>query len=367
MATTSYASADNQTAKRWGNDLYAEALRQSVIGLLAGKGEDAFFQIRDDFKEGQKGDLVRVQLDTQLSGDGRQGSEPLEGFEEAHVSYTQDLTINEIRHATSEEGGISYQRQAADYSIRERAKNKLADWWEQKFDTSFLNQACSNTVADDTNTKNTGNNAVTAFSTDQRYLTGAANVQSLAAGDEFTLDHIVAAIAKGKTFNRADGTGDPLRPGKIFGKRCYVCIIHPLQARDLKTSTSTNGMAELAKAFFQGMGDNNPIAKGYFMGGTEVVGYWHNTLILENARIPYGIDESDGTYETDTRSAVLLGAQAVVGAFAKGNDLERMKWVEKTFDFDQYTAVAAMCIYGMVKARWNSVDHGVIQIPTYAV
>ncbi len=51
----------------------------------------------------------------------------------------------------------------------------------------------------------------------------------------------------------------------------------------------------------------------------------------------------------------------------EGGKAERYLWNEETFDFGNEHGVAVSLISGCKKAIFNSVDHGVIVIGTYAV
>ena len=68
-----------------------------------------------------------------LTGDGIEGDGTLEGNKEALTTYTDDVVINQLRHAVRSGGKMSEQR--IPFSVREEARLGLQDWWRDRFDT----------------------------------------------------------------------------------------------------------------------------------------------------------------------------------------------------------------------------------------
>lgn len=369
MATTSFATGDSQTRKAYAADLLSESVRGSLAGLLVPKSnkqndrETAGVYMFDELV-GAKGDVVNYTLRKQLTGAGKQGSEILKGAEESLTTYTSSLTINLLRWAVSSEDGISWQRLMVKNDIRDVAKEALKEWWIDRLDQCIINQLAGNTAQ--TDTKYTGNNSVSIVEiTNHRVIRGQSNVQSLTTGNEMTPQHIDYCVAKARQL--ATTTGEPIKPLNILGKQCYVLIVHSDQARDLRAATGAGSLLDMAKSFFQGAGKENPIADGgYDMGNTKVVGYYNNTLILENPFVPLGLNDSTGAAVTSTRAAVFLGRGALAFGFGKNDAINRMNWVEESDDYENIVGVSAGLLFGCKRIVFNGLDHGVILVPTYA-
>jgi len=146
MALTSYGVNSPEAVKLWSKVLSREALKATWIGKFIGEGSDALVQQRDDFKK-SAGDRLTTTLRMQLTGDGVLGDGTLEGNEERLTTYTDNLLIDQLRHAVRSAGKMTEQR--IPWSIREEAKDGLVDWWAGRMDTAFFNQLCGYTVQTD--------------------------------------------------------------------------------------------------------------------------------------------------------------------------------------------------------------------------
>jgi N4-gp56 family major capsid protein len=351
MATTAYGVNANEAVKLWSRRLAREALKETFIQRFIGTGDNNVIQEKTDTKK-DSGDRVRVTLRMQLTGDGVLGDSTLEGNEEALTTYTDDLLINQLRHAVRSGGKMTAQR--IPFSIREEAMSGLRDWWSDRLDTAFFNQICGYTVQ--TDTRFTGNNATIAPDTSHRvWMTGSADETVQADSTKIaTLSMIDAAVTKAKLMTPG------LRPIKVDGKEHYVVFLHPYQVYSIRTSTSTGQWLDIQKAALSGSGaKDNPI----FSGALGV----HNGCILHEAtRVTNGVHSSTGAAQTSTRRAVLCGAQSAFIGFGQNSSFKEFDWQESLFDYDNQLGVKAGCIYGMKKARFNSADFGSITMTSFA-
>lgn len=94
---------------------------------------------------------------------------------------------------------------------------------------------------------------------------------------------------------------------------------------------------------------------------------YNGVIIHADNRIPFGVNGSTGAAVTGVRRSFLAGAQAAVVGFGQDNGPNKMTWDEKTFDYGNKLGVAAGMIWGLKKSLFNSVDYGVVVIPSYAV
>ena len=118
MATTAYTVNSSETVKLWRKKLAREALKATWFGKFIGDSSDDLVQVFDETKK-SAGDRITVILRMQLTGDGVLGDGTLEGNEEALTTYTDNLFIDQLRHAVRSAGKASDQR--ISFSVREEA------------------------------------------------------------------------------------------------------------------------------------------------------------------------------------------------------------------------------------------------------
>jgi N4-gp56 family major capsid protein len=347
MALTSYGVNSPEAVKLWSKALMREALKATWIGKFIGDSADSLIQQKDDFKK-SAGDRLTLTLRMQLTGDGVLGDGTLEGNEERLTTYTDNLLIDQLRHAVRSAGKMTEQR--IPWSIREEAKDGLVDWWAGRMDTAFFNQLCGYTAQ--TDLRYTGNNAVLAPTTVVR-PNSRADDQSLTTGDEFTLQLIDTAVAQAKLATPV------MRPLKMNGEDRYVLFLHTNQVTQLRTNTATGQWLDIQKAAATGDGSkNNPIWTG-------ALGMYNGVILHESTRITPGVNSSTGASVANTRRAVLAGAQAMVLGFGGGESYGSWDWNEELFDYGNQLGVEAGCIFGLKGVRYNSADFSKICIDTY--
>lgn len=349
MAATEYGVNSAEAVKLWSKKLYREGMARAWVSKFIGDSDSSLIQRKSDLKK-SAGDRIRLTLRMQLSGDGVQGDNTLEGNEEALTTYTDDILVNQLRHAVRSKGKMSEQR--IPWSVREEAMDGLADWMAARYDTWFFNQICGNVAQ--TDTRYTGNQAALAATTVQR-PNAVANDQSLGTSDTFTLARIDAARTTAVT-------ASPIfRPLKINGEDKYVCFLHPYQVRDMRTSTSTGQWLDIQKAAMAGSkASDSPIYTG-------ALGEYNGVILHEANRVTLGVHSTASTAVANTRRAAFCGAQAACIAFAGDTaGLSDPAWVEELFDYKNQLGVSGGFISGLKKTRFNSADFSTIAISTYA-
>lgn len=361
MANTGFSVNHALARKAWSKELWYEALKDAYIGRFIGEGSDSLIQNHVDLKKG-KGDRITVGLRMQLSGDGIQGDNTLEGNEEALQTYSQNVTIDQLRHAVRSQGKMSEQRVLFD--LREECLMGLKDWWADRIDTWFFNQVCGNIVQSDT--RYTGNQAIITLDANHivrgRSLLLTANDSMLTANtatQQFGLQMIDYAVELAKT--GVSGTSVPIRPLNVEGwpDPVYVAFLHPYQITDMRTSTDTNQWQDIQQAAMQGGNvTKNPIFTG-------ALGMYNGTLLYESSRIPLGVSTA-GAAVSGVRRGVLCGAQAAHIAFGADNSPDAFSWVEELFDYGNQLGVAAGSIAGLVASAYNSSRFGSIVMASAA-
>lgn len=355
MATTGYLTGNNLTVKVWAKKLFEEALKQTYFARFMGSDSGSVVQLRNEVSKGP-GDRITVGLRMQLTGSGVQGDNTLEGNEEALVTYTDNLFIDQLRHAVRSAGKMSEQR--IPFDLRDECRLGLQDWWADRLDTSFFNQIGGNTAQSDT--RFTGNQATIAPDASHKKFVNSNETTdaSISTTSLFTLSVIDKAVEAAVT--QATGTSPVLRPVKYEGQNMYVCFIHPVQVTDMRTTTSTGQYLDIQKAAMQGgRVDNNPIFTG-------ALGVYNNVVLHSSFRIPQAVNAGTSLAIGSTRRAVLCGAQAAVMAYGQDNGDGEMSWVEEVFDYANQLGVSAGLIFGIKKTVFNSADFATITIPTYA-
>lgn len=349
MADTNYGVNHPLAIKKWSPELMAEALKKTFVLQFMSKGKDSLVSIKTDLTDKEGGDRIRQGIRSQLKGRGVTGDNTAEGNEEALETFYQDVLINQLRHSVKSGGKMSEQR--IPFSVRDEAKDGLADWWADRIDTWFFNQICGNTAQ--TDDAYYGFNAPVAPDADHITYgdSGSTAETSISATTvaQFNLSFIDTAVEKAKLAKNA------LRPIKINGKSHYAMFIHPYQVTSLRKTTTAGLWQDIQKSAIQGgQTSDNPIFTG-------ALGMYNNVILHESTRIPVAPTNAN------VRRAVLCGAQSACIAFGRGYGKNVFQWVEELFDYKNKLGVLAGCQAGMVKTRFDNSDYGTVVVPTYAV
>jgi N4-gp56 family major capsid protein len=353
MATTSYGVNNALAVKLWAKKLFVESLKATQFANFLGNDSSSLVQWKDETSK-SAGDRITVGLRMQLTGGGVQGDGTLEGNEEALVTYTDNLFIDQLRHAVRSAGKMSEQR--IPFSVRDEAMSGLRDWWADRLDQSFFNQICGNNAQ--TDTRYTGNQA-TIIPNAANYISAKAAAtadESITSSDTMTLTVIDKAVAAAKTLTPM------IRPVKVEGQDKYVCFLHPYQVYSIRTATTTGQWLDIQKAAMAGADSTkSPIYTG-------AIGEYNGVVLVESARVSTGVNSSTAAAISTVRRAVLCGAQsAVFGTGREGGTPDKMNWVEELFDYENQLGVSAGLIFGLKKTVFNSKDFATIALPSYAV
>lgn len=357
MATTAYGVGNPLAQKLWSKKLFHEAIGLSYVSKFMGNSDASLIQVKTETQK-DAGDRITVGLRRLLTGDGIQGDSTLEGSEEALTTYSDNLLIDQLRHAVRSSGKMSEQR--IPWEIREEIRMGLQDWWAERWETSVANQLTGNTGQADT--KYTGNNATIAPSTANsvtRILCGGGETAegSLCASTTHAiklsdLDKAVA-IAKVQT--------PRIRPLRLDGKNMYCAFLHPYQIYQLRRDASTAGnFFDVQKAQLQG----GKISDNSILTGAEFI--YNNVIVHEWDYLPVIVTTPASGVVANFRRGVFCGAQSVIAGFGQGGSANKMDWQEELFDYGNQLGVEAGLIFGTKKVQYNSVDFGTIVLSGYA-
>jgi N4-gp56 family major capsid protein len=366
MANT--VSIDALRQELWSKELLDDVMRDvENIMQFMGEGPNNVVQVSRELAK-RKGDTETFGLVARLSGSGVTGDSELEGNEEAMLSYSESVAIDQIRNAVRLSGKLDAQKTV--YDQIKSAREVLRVWMKEFIARQIFLKlgGVTNTTLVDTNGVVVGTrcawsntpdyipDADTTAGSGARYLnaetTGAANA---AAADTMTLDLVTKAATKARLAN------PKIQPIESGGESFYVMYLHPLCARDIRISSDWKTAQENAQL----RGEKNPVFRG-------ALGYWSGVLLLENEFCPW-LDVSvagnsfrgaaSGTnFAVDTARNLLCGKQAVL--FAEASNPEAL--VVETFDYKNKDGVACSFIGGLQKAMFNSLEYGVIAVDAAA-
>lgn len=349
MATTAFGTNHPLAVKLWSKKLMREALKETYVSRFMGTSKNSLCYVKDDLTK-SPGDRIRVGLRMQLSGAGVQGDATLEGNEESLTTFTDNLLIDQQRHAVRSDGEMSDQR--IPFSVREEALDGLRDWWADRIDTAFFNSLGGNTSA---SLGLTGLNAATAPTS----ATGNVRVMlALGAGATSTTASLTESLSAhpmtldmiDRMINQAKIATPLIRPLRINGQSKYVLFLHPNQMRQLRTDNTANTITwfDIMRARVQGgERDSNPIFSG-------AAGEYNSVILHESTRVP----SLDG--EDRVKKAIFAGAQAACFGTGRRDAGQQMKWTEELFDYENQLGVASSMIWGLKKTVFNDIDFSTI-------
>lgn len=337
-----------------------EALKKTFALQFMGTDSNSLIQIKTEVNKGP-GDRITFGIRQQLGGAGVQGDATLEGNEEALITYSQNVTIDQLRHAVRSSGKMSEQR--VPFTVRDEARDGLADWWSERIDRWFFNQITGNTAQSDV--RFTGMQAVVAPDSGHQVFAniGPTVASAIAATAETSLSATTVARFHLGIIDRAVEKGklavNYLRPIRVGSKDMLVAFLHPYQVTSLRQSTAASQWSDIQKAAITGgQIDDNPIFTG-------ALGVYNNVVLHESVRVPLVAGATVGT--NDVARAVLCGAQAACLAFGRGFGKNTFSWKEELFDYENQLGVAAGCQAGLVKTRFNGSDFAAVTMSSYEV
>lgn len=382
MADTAYGVNANEAVKLWSAKLAREALKKTYIKRFMGKSSDSMIMQKDELSK-NPGDRIRVTLRHQLRGRGVIGDGTLEGNEESLTTFTNDLIINQLRHAVRSEGAMTEQR--IPFSIREEAMMGLSDWWAERWDIWAFNHLAGYTPGnvfgnadvdtDASGPEYNGHNTITA-PTRQVFADGATpgtaettdeGLNTNGAGNgRFSLKLIDKAIENAKVGQTGLGR-PPIRPIVVDGKKWFVVFLHPYQVTDLRINNIAPSLAypvlwyDTQRALVEGgAGRDSPIFNG-------ALGEYNGCILHESTHVPEGVNSTLFTPVATVRRAVLCGAQAAICGFGQGHNKSTYDWFEQLFDYGNKLGVKAGCIGGLKKSTYNSNDFATVVMSSYAI
>lgn len=361
MGTTVIAFGDPKAQKKWSANLAVDTRKKSYFeNRFIGTDDNNIIQRKTEL-ETDAGDTISFDLCVQMRAKPTYGDARLEGKEESLRFYTDQVIIDQVRHAASAGGKMSRKRTAHD--MRMIAKNRLGDYFARLVDELFFMylsgaRGINQDFIEDTTYTGFANNAFTAPDAQHQLYGGSATSKaSLAATDKMTVTVIEKAINKAEMMQALDPRTANMVPVTNGAEDQYVILMSPFQEYDLRTNTSTGQWIDIQKAAAAAEGRKNPI----FMGSLGMI----NNTILHKHRNVIRFDDYGAGSNVKAARALFLGRQAAVVAYGTAGGL-RYSWEENTKDYGNEPTVASGFIGGIKKTTFNSRDFGVLSIDTAA-
>lgn len=310
----------------WRKALFADVRDLLYMEKFMGTTEQSMIMEMEDLKAA-KGSKINYGLGMKLSGSGITGDSTLEGNEEATTDYEEEIEIDQLRHAVLMTGNMDEQKSA--YNMREKAKNRLADWWAERLEQECFDKLCGKASSTFSNTP------TAAASTRLVYAGGQSSVGAITSSMKMDTKILDAAKETAKL------ASPKIRPIRVDKKQYYVVFLHTYSATALRQDPVWNQAQRDANV----RGEDNPIFSG-------ALGIYNGMVIHEHE---YVYRTNDGSGSAYVARNILCGQQAGVIAWGKP-----VKWVEKLFDYENQWGISCGAIFGVIKPMFNSTDYGVI-------
>lgn len=357
--TTIVWGKDAQAQKKWSARLYAETLGKSYWEKFIGKGDDAVIQRKTEL-EADAGDRVSFDLSVQLRGKPVAGDNRLEGTEEQLKFFTDEVIIDQLRKAVSCGGKMTRKRTAHD--LRSVAKSRLSEWWSQYIDQMiFIYMSGARGMNENfeafdlTYTGHAGNPIRTPDGQHLLYAGAATSKATLTAADKMSRQVIEKVSHKAQMMRAMDPRSANLLPVPVGQGKHYVMVMNPTQVYDLRTEVGSGGWLDIQKAAAAAEGSKNAVFTGNLGMIDDIVLHKHSDVIRFN-------DYGAGSNVAAAR-ALFLGRQAAVVAYGTTGGLN-FEWKEEMTDYGNEPSVAAGCILGVSKTRFNKRDFGIVAVDT---
>lgn len=360
MGTTTVPFGDPKAQKKWSGNLAVDARKKSYFeNRFIGTSDNSIIQRKTEL-ESDAGDTISFDLCVQMRNKPTYGDAKLEGKEESLRFYSDQVTIDQVRHAVSAGGKMSRKRTAHD--MRSIAKSRLGDYFARLTDELFFiylsgARGINEDFIEDTSFTGFAGNPLQAPDADHLLFGGSATSKAtLTNADKMSRNVIERAVNKAMMMQARNPDTANMVPVSNGSEDQYVMVMTPDQEYDLRTS-DTGGWIDIQKAAAAAEGRNNPI----FLGGLGMV----NNTVLHKHRSVIRFNDYGAGSNLPAARALFMGRQAAVVAYGTTGGL-RYSWEENTKDYGNEPTVASGFIGGIKKTRFNGKDFGVLSIDTYA-
>lgn len=362
MTATVIAFGDAKAVKRWSTNTWVDIRKKSYFeSRFIGTDDNSIIQRKTEL-ESAAGDDISFDLCIQMRQKPTYGDNRLDGKQENLKFFSDELKIDQVRHAASCGGAMTQKR--TEINLRTTAKSRLSEYFARLYDEYFFMylsgaRGINQDFIEDTAFTGFANNTLSAPDTGHLMYGGAATSKATIASTDYMTKAVIERVnTKADMMQALDPSIANMVPVSIGegGGDAYVCVMSPFQEYSLRTSDTT-GWIDIQKAAITHEGKANPI----FKGGLGMIG----GTILHKHRNTIRFSDYGAGANLSAARALFMGRQAGVIGFGTTGGM-RMSWKEETKDFGNEPTVASGMIIGIKKASFNSKDFGVIAIDTYA-
>lgn len=364
---------DRLTSKRWGRDVEREVLPATLAQVLVSKRKGTSpFTMRDELKVG-RGDRLRIPY-LHLSNQSPIRGVPIDGQEHRPDYSDYDLIVNKDSQAERREVDMNDQRAEFADQFRDDMKYLLSSRWTETIEISLLNALGGNSTGQshDGTAGFDANNTITEPSANYHLFSGAATSEAtLAAGDVLSSEDIREAATRAEVL-RTQFKRPVIKRASMPGTNTpmWGMVISPRQRDHLYAEAATAGsFFDLQRAYVEGgtKNDNSSILSSRYQNTTyQKIGTYAGVCIYVDPYTPFG-QSTPGTLDSDIDRSIFFGAGAGAIGFGRTSpDLGKFSWREEEFRYMEEYGIAAVSIWGAVKAQIDGEDLGTIVISSHA-
>jgi N4-gp56 family major capsid protein len=328
---TVFLTNDPLTRKKWARELFSVILPAVEFNDLVGKDKNAIVQMSTDLGKGE-GDEVTFGIRLPLTGEGRVGTEEVEGNEEKLIHRNFKLTIEELNHAVDTGGKMEEQR--VPDNLMQAGKEGLQEWWAGK-----LSDAVIATLCGDTSFRINGHvfaQACTDPDTDHwMRVNDAASDAALTSAD--VLDLTFLDRMKQKAENPTGVNCYKVRPIMKGGKAYYRVILHNYVFDRMRQNFNIGQWGDMVRSAQK-------------LASPNVEFEYNGMLVGKSERVK----KSPGL--TNVYRNILCGSQAAVWAWGGAGDSKSsvMSFVPYERDAKRYINIRGGGIFGVKKVTFGA-------------
>ena len=368
MANFQVTTGSNHNVLNWERSLNREVLKMMQFTKWFGSGPDASIRVTGDALRGSKpggaGDTVYTTLLVNLTGDGVAGDGNLQGQEEPLTLHRQTVTINQLREGVISDGRVTNQRTYINF--QQEARQVLQKWASDALDFWAANQlggistglVSNNTAGMQTPT------APTSAVGNRRIIYGPGTFTTEASLSVSHTSDKFFRVTMLDTATAIAATSTPsVEPVQTSNGPKFIAVLHPFQIMDLRTYAAAGVVSwyDYNKAVVQGgTGRGKDLIGNPAFGA---LGEYNNVLIFQDSRVPLA------PALTRVRRGIFMGAQSAsiaFGADSAGAENLRFRYDEQEEDYKNRLGIDVRVMGGLKKNVYNSIDHGVIVMSSYA-
>lgn len=369
MAQPPFASGNALNPTLWAK----RALQDSIADdTLAGQmKKDGSLKVQQDLamNAGQK---VRVSFRNRFTGPGIVGSKTVTGLEKNLQYYYDDVDIDELDQVGKKPASGTIGEQVTDFDMDNDLYTALMEWHIEMQTLMIFNQLAGNTATSitwDGYTFSTtdelaqirGFNTAVAPSSGKIYRPNSLTTDQAVNADT-TATFKLTLIQEAEKI--AQKNRPYIEPLQGLPNNCkFRCYVHIDQFYDITNDTTApHQYRDIILAQVASGGKKEAL-----IGKTIE---FSQTEIICTDKIPYGVHSSTSAEQTNVRRAVFVGRNAAALAYGRGYGSGKMAvagfgFFKDQTDVGKVDRYRCTSICGITKAIFNSIDHGVVVIPTY--